>query len=99
MKRPPSPEANPIDFNESCNNNLAGISLTPKQIANEVSKYFPDFEISYKPDFRQEIADSWPQSIDDSYARNDWSWKPKYDLKKMSFEMIENLKKLYTITV
>ena len=77
--------------------NLAGISLTPKQIANEVSKYFPDFEISYKPDFRQEIADSWPQSIDDSYARNDWSWKPKYDLEKMGSEMMENLKKLYTI--
>ena len=56
---------------------------------------FPNFEISYNPDFRQEIANSWPQSIDDSYARNDWDWKMKYSLEKMTSEIMGNLKKKY----
>ena len=75
--------------------NLAGISFTPKQIAAEVSKHIPNFEMSYKPDFRQEIADSWPQSIDDSFAQKDWGWEAKYDLQKMTNDMIENLKIKY----
>ena len=78
--------------------NLAGISFTPKQIAEEVSKHIPDFEMTYNTDFRQIIADSWPSSIDDSYAKKDWGWEMKYDLEKMTSEMMKNLKKQYTIT-
>ena len=77
--------------------NLAGISFTPKKIAGEISKHIPDFEISYKPDFRQEIADSWPSSIDDSLTQNDWGWKLEYNLEKMTSEMLGNLKKQYKI--
>lgn len=72
--------------------NLAGISFSPKQIAEEIKKHIPDFTISYKPDFRQPIADSWPQSIDDSYAQKDWGWKLGYDLPKMVEIMLKNLK-------
>ena len=78
--------------------NLAGINFTPKQIAAEVSKHIPNFEMSYKPDFRQEIANSWPQSIDDSFAQKDWGWELKYNLEKMTTDMIINLKKQYKIT-
>jgi nucleoside-diphosphate-sugar epimerase len=78
--------------------NLAGISFTPKQIAEEVSKHIPDFEMTYNTDFRQIIADSWPSSIDDSHAKKDWGWKMKYDLEKMTSDMMKNLKKQYTIT-
>ena len=79
--------------------NLAGISFTPKEIAAEVSKHIPNFEMSYKPDFRQKIADSWPSSIDDSHAKKDWGWKLEYDLEKLTSDMIKNLKKQYKITV
>jgi nucleoside-diphosphate-sugar epimerase len=75
--------------------NLSGMSFTPQQIAEEIKKFIPEFTISYKPDFRQAIADSWPSSIDDSVASYDWGWKPDYDLKKMSKVMIENLKNRY----
>jgi nucleoside-diphosphate-sugar epimerase len=67
------------------------MSFSPEQLAAEIKKFIPEFNISYKPDYRQAIADSWPQSIDDSTARNDWGWKPEYDLKKMTKDMIENL--------
>ncbi|SFS70731.1 NAD-dependent epimerase/dehydratase family protein [Sphingobacterium wenxiniae] len=73
--------------------NLAGISFTPAQIAEEIKKILPNFELSYvENDPRQAIADSWPASIDDSYARNDWGWKPSFDLEAMTKDMIENLK-------
>ena len=72
--------------------NLSGVSFTPAEIAEAIKKRIPDFTISYKPDFRQKIADSWPASIDDSYARNDWNWKHKFDLDSMTDEMLENLK-------
>ena len=72
--------------------NLSGVSFTPKEIANEIKKHIPDFTISYNPDFRQKIADSWPGSIDDSKARDDWGWKHKFDLGLMTVEMLENLK-------
>ena len=71
--------------------NLAAISFTPEEIAEEIKAHIPDFTISYKPDFRQKIADSWPASIDDSSARSDWGWKPKYDLSEMTKVMLENL--------
>lgn len=73
--------------------NLSGISFNPKQIAAEIKKHIPDFKITYKPDFRQAIADSWPQSIDDSAARKDWGWKHEYDLKKMTEIMLDEIKK------
>ena len=75
--------------------NLAGVSLKPKDIAKEVTKYIPDFKIIYNPDFRQQIADSWPSSIDDSYAINDWGWKLRYNLKAMTDEIMRNLTKKY----
>ncbi|MBL7918060.1 MAG: NAD-dependent epimerase/dehydratase family protein, partial [Bacteroidia bacterium] len=72
--------------------NLSGLSFSPKEIAEEIKKYIPNFKISYKPDFRQQIADSWPKSIDDSAARIDWGWKEKYDLGELVKAMLENLK-------
>lgn len=72
--------------------NLSGFSFTPKDIAAEIAREIPGFTISYKPDFRQQIADSWPGSIDDTEARNDWGWKPEYDLKSMSADMLANLR-------
>lgn len=73
--------------------NLAGISFTPEEIAAEIKSHIPEFTIEYKPDFRQEIADSWPQSIDDTYAQEHWNWKHRYNLKEMTLVMLENLKK------
>ena len=72
--------------------NLSGISFNPKQIAEEIRKHIPEFSISYKPDFRQSIADSWPQSINDREAREHWNWKEKYDLPKLVENMLENLR-------
>ena len=73
--------------------NLAGISFTPAEIANEIKKHMSDFTISYKPDFRQKIADSWPASIDDSSAREDWGWKHQFEMDSMTQVMLKNLKK------
>ncbi|MET0634734.1 MAG: NAD-dependent epimerase/dehydratase family protein [Chitinophagaceae bacterium] len=73
--------------------NLAGMSFSPKEIAGEIKKIIPDFSISYNPDYRQTIADSWPQSIDDSVARADWGWKEEFDLAAMTKDMFLNLKK------
>jgi threonine 3-dehydrogenase len=75
--------------------NLAGMSFSPKEIAASIQKIIPEFKIVYKPDFRQEIADSWPKEIDDSTARKDWGWRPAYSLDKMTEEMITELKKKY----
>lgn len=71
--------------------NIAGISFDPKEIAEAIRREIPGFEISYKPDFRQKIASSWPQVIDDSRARADWNWKHDYDLEAMVKNMLENL--------
>ncbi len=73
--------------------NLAAISFTPKEIAQEIINYVPDFEITYKPDFRQDIADSWPRIIDDSAARKDWGWEHAYDLSSMTKDIITSLRK------
>ncbi|GHE46517.1 NAD-dependent epimerase/dehydratase family protein [Sphingobacterium griseoflavum] len=74
--------------------NLAGLSFTPAEIAEEIKKILPNFEMSYVDhDPRQAIADSWPASIDDSSARKDWGWKPRFDLESMTKDMIENLKR------
>jgi len=72
--------------------NLSAISFTPDQLAKSIRKYIPDFEMNYKTDFRQGIADSWPSSIDDIASRKDWAWENKYDLDKITEEMIEGLK-------
>ncbi|MFM8242627.1 MAG: NAD-dependent epimerase/dehydratase family protein [Crocinitomicaceae bacterium] len=71
--------------------NLEGISFTPKQLGEAISKVIPDFQISYAPDFRQEIADSWPNSIDDSEAKKDWNWKHQYDLEGLVNIMLANV--------
>ena len=71
--------------------NLAGMSFNPKEIAEEIKKHYPDFTIDYAPDFRQKIADSWPASIDDEQARNDWNWKNDYNLEIMTVEMFDKL--------
>ncbi len=72
--------------------NLAGMSFTPKEISEEIKRYYPDFKVSYCTDFRQEIADSWPQVIDDSEARKDWGWRHEFDLNLMTVDMLDNLK-------
>jgi len=75
------------------NFNFAGMSFSCAEIAAEIKKHIPEFKIDYAPDFRQKIADSWPRSIDDSSSRNQWGWKPEYDLAKMSEDMLVNLRK------
>ena len=71
--------------------NLAAMSFSPEEIADSIQSRIPDFNITYDPDFRQEIADSWPNSIDDSQARIDWGWKSEFDLEKTTAEMLDNL--------
>ena len=71
--------------------NLSGMSFSPKEISAEIKKHISPFKIDYKPDYRQAIADSWPQSIDDSVARHDWNWKHEYDLEKLTADMLKNL--------
>ena len=71
--------------------NLSGMSFSPTEIGDEIRKHIPGFQLDFKPDYRQEIADSWPKSIDDSKAREDWGWKPEFDLKKMTADMLINL--------
>lgn len=74
--------------------NLGGISFTPKELAASVKKEIPEFKMSYEPDFRQPIADSWPSSIDDQRAQEDWGWKHEFDLEKMTKEMLNGLKSM-----
>lgn len=73
--------------------NISGMSFSPKEIAASIQKHIPGFQLSCEPDYRQAIADSWPQSIDDAVALSDWGWKPEYDLDKMTVDMIANLEK------
>jgi nucleoside-diphosphate-sugar epimerase len=76
--------------------NLAGLSFTPVEIYQEIQKHYPDFKCDFKPDFRQNIANSWPQSIDDSAARQDWGWKPAFDLNTMTVDMFAHLSPVLT---
>ena len=77
--------------------NLSAISFTPQEIFESIKNHIPEFSITYKPDFRQAIADSWPSSIDDSQARKDWNWKHNFNLEKMTKEMLLQLKKKYQL--
>ena len=75
--------------------NVAGMSFSAGQLAAEIKKHIPDFRCDYKPDFRQNIADSWPMSIDDSQARKEWGWKPSYNLATMTVDMVQKLSKRF----
>jgi len=73
--------------------NVSSMSFSVEELANEIKKHIPDFKINYNPDFRQKIADSWPKTINDSFARQEWGWEPQYDLEMMTIKMIEKLSK------
>jgi nucleoside-diphosphate-sugar epimerase len=76
--------------------NLAGVSYAPEEVTKSIQKHLPDFSITYEPDFRQAIADTWPKSIDDSKAREDWGWSHKFDLDAITNIMLTNLKSRYS---
>jgi len=84
-------QANKSDIKVRSSYNLSAMSFDPSEIAEEIKKHIPDFTISYKPDFRQQIAESWSQSIDDSDARSDWNWKPEFNLARMVKDMLKHL--------
>ena len=75
--------------------NLAAISFTPKEVAESIKQQMPEFTITYNPDYRQDIANSWPKNINDSYARQDWKWKHQFNLKDITEEMLFQLNKKY----
>ena len=85
--------ANPDDLTIRSSYNLSAISFTPEALYDSIKKQIEQFTINYTPDFRQAIADSWPNSIDDSQARNDWNWQHEFALEKMVEEMIGQLQK------
>ena len=88
-------EADEKDIKVKSSYNLSAISFNPEEITESIKKHIPEFTISYEPDFRQAIADSWPSSIDDSKARNDWGWQHQYSLDEMTEKMLTNLKGEY----
>ncbi|MGB9778467.1 MAG: L-threonine 3-dehydrogenase [Candidatus Bathyarchaeales archaeon] len=88
-------EADSSQIKHRTSYNVTAMSFSAGELAAEIRKYIPDFKCEYKPDFRQKIADSWPKSIDDSVARREWGWNPKYDLASMTRDMIEKLTKRF----
>ncbi|MGI5826618.1 MAG: NAD-dependent epimerase/dehydratase family protein [Patescibacteria group bacterium] len=91
-------ETDPEKLTVRTSYNLNAISFAPEEIAAEIKKHLPDFECRYEPDFKQKIAESWPQSVDDSQARKDWGWLPEFDLPKMTKIMLEGLKERLNIS-
>ncbi len=79
--------------------NLSAISFTPKEVANAIKKHIPEFKITYAPDYRQNIANSWPKNINDSFARQDWKWKHQFNLADITNEMLKQLNKKYKATL
>ena len=75
--------------------NVTAMSFTPEELADKLAKYVPELKVTYKPDSRQMIADSWPEVFDDSEARKDWGWKPKYNIDKLVEDMVNSVKKTY----
>jgi nucleoside-diphosphate-sugar epimerase len=91
-------EADLAQLKHHVNFNLAAMSFSAGELAAEIKKHIPDFETEYQPDFRQAIADTWPRTIDDSAARQEWGWQPDYDLAAMTVDMLEKLTKRHIIT-
>ena len=85
-------EADPSDITIRTSYNLTAVSFSAKELADNVAKHIDGFTCTFSPDERQKIADSWPSSIDDSKAREDWGWQHKFELNQISIDMIENLK-------
>lgn len=77
--------------------NVTAFSFAPREVAEEIKKYIPDFSVTYQPDFRQKIADTWPESIDDEFAKVEWGWQPKFDLKSMTEDMLKNIQKMQSV--
>ena len=84
-------EADDADLRYRCEYNVGALDFTPAELAAEIERHVPDFEMTYEPDERQDIADSWPDTVDDGAAREDWGWEPEYDLEEMTADMVENL--------
>lgn len=92
-------DANPENIKVRTSYNIASVSFTPSELEKEIQKFIPAFKISYQPDFRQAIADSWPNSLEDKKARLDWDWNPKYNFSSMVQNILEGFKKkLLTVT-
>ena len=88
-------EADFSQLRHHCDFNLTGMSFSAGELAQEIKKHIPNFTCEYRPDSRQEIASSWPRSIDDRAAREEWGWKPDFDLASMVEDMIERLRVRY----
>jgi len=88
-------DADVASLKHHCDFNTTAMSFSAEDLVNEIKKHIPEFTCTYKPDFRQKIADSWPSTIDDSAARKEWNWKPSYNLEKMTEDMIQVLGKKY----
>jgi nucleoside-diphosphate-sugar epimerase len=86
-------DADPGQLEHHADFNLSGLSFSPAELAAEIETHIPEFEIAYEPDYRQEIADSWPRTIDDRAAREEWGWEPRYDLSAMVADMLEKLQR------